>query len=77
MAFEPRITEAYASQDSITGSRDKTADENYVKQIVSYSSLKAASAVLGTAGEIFYATVEETFYGIKGNGNSTITTALS
>lgn len=77
MAFEPRLGDAYTSGDSITGKRDKTVAEGEAKAVVSYSSLSAANAVLGTAGQIFYAKVEKNFYGIKAEGNSTVAVALS
>ena len=76
MAFEPRLdreigADNYTSGDSITGTRDKTADENTSKAVVSYSSLAAASAVEGTAGTIFYAEVEGAFYGVVKAGDPT------
>jgi hypothetical protein len=77
MAFEPRRTDSYTSGDSITGKRDKTADENATQKVVTYSSLKAASTVVGQAGYIFYAAVEKKFYGVVGLGNSTVTAALN
>jgi hypothetical protein len=82
MAFEPRLQKGttddnHSSGDSITGTRDYTVDEQAARRIIAYSSLKAASAVLGTAGEVFYAKVEKAFYGIIAKGNSTIATTLS
>ena len=73
----PRLGDAYDSKDSITGSIDKTAQETAYKQVKSgivYSSLAVAD--LSEAGGIFFATVENAFYGIKVDGNSTLASSL-
>jgi hypothetical protein len=76
MAFEPRLGDDYQSRDSITGKIDKTGIENPSYKVVSFSSLASASAIISEEGRIFYDKNENTFYGIVGEGDSTIAKAL-
>jgi len=75
--FTPRLGEAYESRDSITGSRDKTADENKLAVIKAASSLTSGLSTLGTTpGTVFYATAQKYFVFVKAQGASYVTATV-
>lgn len=45
--FEPRITQAYTHYDPITGSRDRTGDENVRRKVLVASSVTQAEGIVG------------------------------